>query len=176
MVKCSARALGFQSKQLTRRFSQRITLISRIPTLISRIPTLIPCIPTLIPHVPTLIPRVPTLISCVPIILLIPFPDSPFRLLQIAAGSLNIWALLANQNNQIIRSIYSIKDTMEQHDFIITKITKNFSQQYDCAMNNTCKIPYFLACQKICRTYIKKVKRKNTQNGQIIHHKAHCFE
>ena len=59
---------------------------------------------------------------------------------------------------------------MEQLHFIITKITKNFSQQYDCAMNNTCKIPYFLACRKICRTYINKLKRQNTQNGQITHH------
>ena len=44
---------------------------------ISHIPTLIPRIPTVIPHVPTVIPRVP-------IILLIPFSDSPFRLLKIA--------------------------------------------------------------------------------------------
>ena len=50
----------------------------------SRIPTLFPCITTLIHHVPTLIPRVPTLIRCVPIIPLTAFPDSPFRLLQIA--------------------------------------------------------------------------------------------
>ena len=50
-----------------------------IPTLIphiSRISTMISCIPTLILRVPTLIP-------CVPIISLIPFPDSPFLLLQI---------------------------------------------------------------------------------------------
>ena len=55
---------------------------------------------------------------------------------------------------------------------MITKFTKNFSQQCDCAMNNTRKIPCFLACQKICRTYINKLKRKNTQNRQIIHHKS----
>ena len=30
-----------------------------------------------------------------------------------------------------------VKDTMEQLHFIITKITKNFSQRYDCAINNT---------------------------------------
>ena len=50
----------------------------------SHIPTPIPRIPSLIPHVTTLIPRVPTVIPRVPII---PFPDSPFRLLQIA----NFW-------------------------------------------------------------------------------------
>ena len=44
---------------------------------ISHIPTLIPRILTVIPHVPTVIPRVP-------IIPLIPFSDSPFRLLKIA--------------------------------------------------------------------------------------------
>ena len=61
------------------------TLIFCISTLIPYIPTLIPRIPTLIPRVPALIPRIPTLIPRVPIIPLIPFPDSPFRLLQIAS-------------------------------------------------------------------------------------------
>ena len=65
---------------------------------------------------------------------------------------------------------------MEQLPFIIAKITKNFSQQYDYAMNNTGKIPYFLACQKICQAYINKLKRKNTQNAQIIHHEVYCFK
>ena len=37
-----------------------------------------------IPHIPTAIPRISTLISRIPIIPLIPFPDSPSRLLQIA--------------------------------------------------------------------------------------------
>ena len=67
------------------------TLIPRVPTLIPHTSTLIPCVPTLIPriptlisHVPTLIPSVPTLIPCLPIISFIPFPDSPFRLLQVA--------------------------------------------------------------------------------------------
>ena len=60
------------------------TLIPWVPTLAPYVPTLIPCIPTLIPRVLTLIPHVPTLILCVPIIPLIPLPDSPFRLLQIA--------------------------------------------------------------------------------------------
>ena len=65
-----------------------------VPTPIFRIPTLIPCIPvpipriaTLIPGIPTLIPRIPiipTLILRMSIIPLIPFPDSSFRLLQIA--------------------------------------------------------------------------------------------
>ena len=64
---------------------------------------------------------------------------------------------------------------MEQLHFIIIKITKNFSQQYDYAMNNTRTIPYFLAGQKICRTYINKLKRKNTENGQIIHHKVYVL-
>ena len=50
----------------------------------SNIPTPIPRIPTLTFHIPTLIPLVPTLILHVPIILLIPLPDSPFQVLQIA--------------------------------------------------------------------------------------------
>ena len=44
-------------------------------------------IPTPIPRILTLIPRIPiipTLIPRIPIIPLIPFSDSPFRLLQIA--------------------------------------------------------------------------------------------
>ena len=61
---------------------------------------------------------------------------------------------------------------MEQLHFIITKIPKNFSQQYDCVMNNLRKIAYFLACQQICGTYVNKLKRKNTQKGQIIHNKV----
>ena len=92
------------------------------------------------------------------------------------AGTLNFWAPLSDQNIRIIRLTYSIKDTIEQLDFIITKITQNSGQQYDCAMNNMQKIPYFLACQKIYRMYINKFKRENTQNGQIIHHKAYCFK
>ena len=69
-----------------------------------------------------------------------------------------------------------MKNAMEQPHFIITTITQSFSQQYDYAMNNTRKIPYFLAFQKICRTYIDKLKRKITQNGQIIHNKVYCFK
>ena len=76
-------AEAINTKILTK--NQLIPHISNIPTTIPRIPTLIPHIPTLIPCVPTLIPRVFTLIPRVPIILLIPFPDSPFRLLQIAS-------------------------------------------------------------------------------------------
>ena len=57
------------------------TTIIRIPTMIPHIPTRIP---RLIPRIPTLISRVLTLILRFPIFLLIPFPDSPFRLLQIA--------------------------------------------------------------------------------------------
>ena len=41
-------------------------------------------IPTPIPHIPTLIhhiPIIPTMIPRIPIILRIPFPNSPFRLL-----------------------------------------------------------------------------------------------
>ena len=53
------------------------------PTLILCISTPIPRILTLIPRIPTLIPRIPTLIPRVPVIPHIPFPDSPFRLLQI---------------------------------------------------------------------------------------------
>ena len=44
---------------------------------------------------------------------------------------------------------------MEQLHFRITKTTKNFNQQHDCAMNNTRKI---YVCQKICRTYINKLR------------------
>ena len=68
------------------------TLIPRIPILIPRIPTLIPRIPTLIIRIHTLIPRIPiilTLIPRIPIISLIPFPDSPFRFLQIAKTNLS---------------------------------------------------------------------------------------
>ena len=52
-----------------------------------RIPTLIPRILSWIPHVPTLIPGLPTLsplVTAIPLILLISFPDFPFRLLQVA--------------------------------------------------------------------------------------------
>ena len=71
---------------------------------------------------------------------------------------------------------FSIKDRMEQLHFIITNITKGFSQLCDGAMTNTCKRPYYLACQKICWTYIIKLKRKKTQNEQIIHRKVYCFK
>ena len=60
----------------------RIPRISRIPTPIPRIPTPIPRIPTQIPRIPTPIRGIPTPI---PLMSLILFPDSPFRLLQIAA-------------------------------------------------------------------------------------------
>ena len=46
------------------------------------IPTPIAYIPTLIPSIPI----IPTLITCIPIIPLIPFPNSPFRLFQIASS------------------------------------------------------------------------------------------
>ena len=59
-------------------------MIPIIPTPIFRIPTLIPQTPTWIPRVPTLILCVQTQIPRVPIISIIPFPASPFRLLQIA--------------------------------------------------------------------------------------------
>ena len=74
--------------------------ILRIPILIPRTPTLIPRMPTPIPHIPripTQLHRIPTQIPCIPTpspciptpiprILLIPFSDSPFRLLQIASA------------------------------------------------------------------------------------------
>ena len=73
--------------------SLHFTLVPRIltpnhgiPTLIPRISTLIPCVPTWIPCILTRIPRVPTLIPRVSIILLILFPNFPFRLLQIAGA------------------------------------------------------------------------------------------
>ena len=53
---------------------------------------------------------------------------------------------------------------MKQLNIIIVKVTKNFSQKCNWTMNNTRKIPYFLACQNVCRTYINKLKRKSTQN------------
>ena len=92
------------------------------------------------------------------------------------AETIDFWAPLSNHVIRIIRSICSIKDIMEQLHFITTKITNDFSQQYDYAMNNTLKISYFSACQKICRTYINKLKRKNKQNWQKIHHKVYCFK
>ena len=67
-------------------YSPHPTLISRIPI----IPTLIPTHSHPDPHIPTIptlilrIPIIPTLFPRIPIIPLIPFPDSPFRLLQIA--------------------------------------------------------------------------------------------
>ena len=55
---------------------------------IPHVPTQIPRTPTLITRIPTPIPRISTPISCIPTpipcIHLFPFPDSPFRLLQIA--------------------------------------------------------------------------------------------
>ena len=71
-------------------FSCIPTLVAIIPTLISRIP-IIPSLITRIPRIPTLIPHIlciPTLITRIPIIPLFPFPDFPFRLLQIV-GLLN---------------------------------------------------------------------------------------
>ena len=59
------------------------TLIFRIPTLTPRIPTLISRILNLIPRIPTLIPHIPTLVPRIYIIPFIPFPDFPFRFLQI---------------------------------------------------------------------------------------------
>ena len=67
-------------------YSPHPTLISRIPI----IPTLIPTHSHPDPHIPTIptlilrIPIISTLFPRIPIIPLIPFPDSPFRLLQIA--------------------------------------------------------------------------------------------
>ena len=72
-------------------------MILCIPTLIPGISTVIPCISritTLIHPNLTLIPRVSSLIHRVPIIPLIPFPDSPFWLLQIALPlTLKRWKL-----------------------------------------------------------------------------------
>ena len=68
-------------------YSSYSHLNSLHPTQIPRIPTQIPCILTLIPRIPTMIPHIPiipTLISRIFIITLIAFPDSQFRLLQIA--------------------------------------------------------------------------------------------
>ena len=78
-------------------------LIPIIPTLISRIPNLIPYIPTLVPIISTLIPRIPILISIIPSLIpcilriptliphipIITFPDTSFRLLQIACNFLS---------------------------------------------------------------------------------------
>ena len=35
-------------------------------------------------------------------------------------------------------------------------------------MNSTRRITYFSACQKICRMYINKLKRKNTQKFIVL--------
>ena len=66
-----------------------LTLIPLIPTLIPRIPTPIPCITTLIPpflSFPLRFPLFPPWFPAFPSSHhpLIPFLDSPFRLLQIA--------------------------------------------------------------------------------------------
>ena len=87
-----------------------VTLIPYIPTPIPRIPTLIPRIPRIpipIPRILTLIPRVPTLIACVPIIPLSPFPDSPFRLLQIASKKVFSFVL---QSISIIKRVVLINN------------------------------------------------------------------
>ena len=76
-------------------YTKILTLIPLIPTPSSlhfhsdsRIPTPIPHITTLIPHIPTPISRIPALILCIPILIpFIPFPDSPFRFLQILMTS-----------------------------------------------------------------------------------------
>ena len=81
-----------------------IPRIPNIPTPIPHIPTLIPRVPTVIPHVPTLIPRVHTLI------LLILFPDSPFRILQIVSFILKCW--------------YSMMDARENASSIIQHVKK----------------------------------------------------
>ena len=62
---------------------------------------------------------------------------------HLIAQTFNFWAPLSNHGIQIIRLTYPIKNTQERLQFIITKISKNFSKEYDCAMNNTLKIPYF---------------------------------
>ena len=72
-------------------YTKILTLIPLIPTTIPHILTMIPRIPTLIPPIPiipTLIPHISTLIPHISIIPLIPFIDSPFRLLQIAFKNL----------------------------------------------------------------------------------------
>ena len=72
---------SLQSIRQFHSYTKILTLIPLIPTRILRIPSLIHRIPrvaTLILIFSTVIPHISTLIS------LIPFPDSPFWLLQIA--------------------------------------------------------------------------------------------
>ena len=63
-----------------------LSLISLIPTSNYLIP-FIPIIPTLIPHIPIIL----ILIHRISIIPLIPFPDSPFGLLQIVYFEQELW-------------------------------------------------------------------------------------
>ena len=90
----------------------------------------------------------------------------------LTAGTLNFWELFSNQNIRIIRSIYSIKDTASFHN---NKDHQEFLLTVWLCHNNTRKIAYFLACQKIYRAYINKSKRLNAENGQIIHHEVYCL-
>ena len=75
------------STVLTHQFHSYTKILTLIPSLSSPVPhisTPIPNIPTPIPRIPSLIPHIPTLIPRIAIIPLIPFPNSPFWLLQIA--------------------------------------------------------------------------------------------
>ena len=71
------------------------------------IPTLIPRIPTPIPRIPAMIPRIPTLISHIPIISLLPFPDSPFRFLQITDLYRGLLVLLGFRQLQLSNRRFS---------------------------------------------------------------------
>ena len=94
---------GWWNPLRLRDLAEATRLIPIIPTLISRIPNLIPYIPTLVPIISTLIPRIPILISIIPTLIpcilriptliphipIITFPDTSFRLLQIAGNFLS---------------------------------------------------------------------------------------
>ena len=73
---------------------------------IPQIPTLIPRIPQFL-HIPTPIPRIPTRIPRVPIIPLIPFPDSPFRLLQITVN-VHTWYVILLHFYQISVPLFNL--------------------------------------------------------------------
>ena len=87
----------------------------KIPNLFPHIliiPTLIPFIPTLILHIsiiPILIPRILTLIPHISVIPLISFPDSPFRLLQIAPSlSIIIYFYYHKKTKKLFLILYDL--------------------------------------------------------------------
>ena len=115
---------------------------TKILILIPLIPTPIPRIPTPIPRIPTVIPRIPTVIPRIPIIPLIPFPDSPFRLWQIALK------MLWKNSKNLSWDILSLK-------FLCNQISKVI-----CVVSLLCLFPsvaYYWRCtEKQLSWYLSK--------------------